>query len=121
MGLIGDLLNFIIEEMDLPVKWHDITFPSDRNYCPIFDFLHANNKKNKTGVFLHQNKNLDQSYWLITIFKIVLEENYSKACLKRPLKNRQNIGPTYKWQLNEGWKYCRMVFFWAFCNTLDLH
>ena len=34
---------------------------------------------------------------------------YSKTCLKRPLKNRQNIYPIDKWQLNEGQKYCRML------------
>ena len=36
---------------------------------------------------------------------------YSKACLKRPLKDRQNKGLNGKWQLNEGRKYCRMLPF----------
>ena len=36
-------------------------------------------------------------------------ETYSKTCLKRPLKNRQNIGLKDKWLLNEGLKYCRML------------
>ena len=34
------------------MKWHDINCPSDRNYCPIFAFLHANIKKNMTEFFL---------------------------------------------------------------------
>ena len=35
--------------------------------------------------------------------------NYSKPCLKRPLKNRQNKDVNDKWYLNEGRKYCRML------------
>ena len=35
---------------------------------------------------------------------------YSKTCLKLPLKIRQNKGLKDKWLLNEGWKYCRMLF-----------
>ena len=34
---------------------------------------------------------------------------YSKTCLKQPLKNRQNKYLGYKWSLNEGQKYCRML------------
>ena len=34
---------------------------------------------------------------------------YSKTCLKRPLKNRQNKDDNDKRQLNEGQKYCRML------------
>ena len=30
---------------------------------------------------------------------------YSKTCLKRPIKNRQNKDLNHKWQLNEGRKY----------------
>ena len=61
-------------------------------------------------------------------------DKYSKTCLKRPLKNRQNKGLKDKWYLNVGQKYCRMLS-WslmqvesiaecslgAFCNTFDLH
>ena len=36
---------------------------------------------------------------------------YSKTCLKRPLKNRQNKDLNDKWKLNEGQKYCRMFPF----------
>ena len=36
-------------------------------------------------------------------------DNYSKTCLKRPLKNRQNKGLKDKWKLKEGRKYCRML------------
>ena len=43
---------------------------------------------------------------------------YSKTYLKQPLKNRQNNGLKDKWQLNQGWKYCRMLLF---CSTFDLH
>ena len=39
-------------------------------------------------------------------FKIAV---YSKACLKWPLKNRQNKDINDKWYLNEGRKYCRML------------
>ena len=35
--------------------------------------------------------------------------DYSKTCLKRPLKNRQNKGFNGKWWLYEGGKYCRMI------------
>ena len=38
-----------------------------------------------------------------------LKKKYSKTCLKRPLKNRQNKDVNYKWYLNEGQKYCRML------------
>ena len=34
---------------------------------------------------------------------------YSKTCVKRLLKNRQNKELNVKWKLNEGRKYCRMV------------
>ena len=34
---------------------------------------------------------------------------YSKTCVKRPLKNRQNKDVNDKWQLHEGQKYCRML------------
>ena len=34
-----------------------------------------------------------------------LKKKYSKTCLKRPLKNRQNKDVNYKWYLNEGQKY----------------
>ena len=34
---------------------------------------------------------------------------YSKTCVKRPLKNRQNNDLNDKWYLNEGRKYCRML------------
>ena len=34
---------------------------------------------------------------------------YSKTCLKRPLKNRQNKDLNDKWWHNEGRKYCRML------------
>ena len=44
---------------------------------------------------------------------------YSKTCVKRPLKNRQNLDLNDKWKLNEGRKNCRMLE--AFCNTFDLH
>ena len=37
------------------------------------------------------------------------EDEYSKTCLKRTLKNRQNICLKDKWYLNEGRKYCRML------------
>ena len=42
---------------------------------------------------------------------------YSKICVKRPLKNRQNKD----WYLNAGRKYCIMLQVGAFCNTFDLH
>ena len=35
---------------------------------------------------------------------------YSKACVKRPLKNRQHKDLNDKWLLNEGRKYCRMHY-----------
>ena len=35
--------------------------------------------------------------------------SYSKTCLKRPLKNKQNKDLNDKWLLNEGQKYCRML------------
>ena len=34
---------------------------------------------------------------------------YSKTCVKRPLKNRQNKDLNDKCWLNEGQKYCRML------------
>ena len=34
---------------------------------------------------------------------------YSKTCLKRPLKNRQNKDLNDKWKLHAGLKYCRML------------
>ena len=40
---------------------------------------------------------------------------YSKTCLKRPLKNRQNKDLYDKWLLNEGRKYCPwsiLQYFW---------
>ena len=41
--------------------------------------------------------------------KILVLIVYSKTCLKRPLKNRQNKDLNDKRQLNEGRKYCRML------------
>ena len=41
--------------------------------------------------------------------KISCFAKYSKTCLKRPLKNRQNEDINDKWLLNEGRKYCRML------------
>ena len=47
---------------------------------------------------------------------------YRKACVKLPLKNRQNKVLNDKWQLNEGQKYCRMLqesilqYFWPALN-----
>ena len=35
--------------------------------------------------------------------------HYSKTCVKRPLKNRQNKYLNDKLLLNEGQKYCRML------------
>ena len=49
--------------------------------------------------------------------KLCFKTEYSKTCLKRSLKNRQNKGLIGKWQLNEGRKYC----LGAFSNTFDLH
>ena len=37
--------------------------------------------------------------------KTLLGNDYSKSCVKRPLKNRQNINLNDKWLLNEGRKY----------------
>ena len=34
---------------------------------------------------------------------------YSKTCLKRPLKNRQNNSLINRWLLSAGEKYCRML------------
>ena len=34
---------------------------------------------------------------------------YSKTCLKRPLKNAPKIGFKYRFSLNAGQKYCRML------------
>ena len=34
---------------------------------------------------------------------------YSKTCVKRALKNRQNEDLFDKWKLIEGLKYCRML------------
>ena len=34
---------------------------------------------------------------------------YSKTCLKRPLKNRQNKEHNDKWQHSEGRKFCRKL------------
>ena len=34
---------------------------------------------------------------------------YSKTCVKRPLKRRQNKGLNDKFKLYAGWQYCRMV------------
>ena len=39
----------------------------------------------------------------------VVTNEYSKTCVKRPLKNRQNKDLDDKWQLNEGQKYFRML------------
>ena len=49
--------------------------------------------------------------------------NYSKTCLKWPLKNRQNKGLNGKWELNEGQKYSRMlqVFEHSAILNFDLH
>ena len=46
-----------------------------------------------------------------------LGSKYSKTCLKRPLKNRKKNpkGLKDKWLLNEGQKYCRMLF----CSILQ--
>ena len=46
---------------------------------------------------------------------IEIDVRYSKTCVKRPLKNRQNKDLNDKWLLNEGQKYCRML------PTFDLH
>ena len=40
---------------------------------------------------------------------------YSKTCVKRPFKNRENK------DLNDGQKYRKNAPMGAFCNTFDLH
>ena len=46
---------------------------------------------------------------------------YSKTCVKRPLKNRQNKDLYDKWKLNEGRKVLQNAPLGALCNTFDLH
>ena len=41
--------------------------------------------------------------------RIKMENKYSNACVKWPLKNRQNKDLNDKWLLNEGQNYCRML------------
>ena len=63
------------------------------------------------------NKKLIESQFF-TIFKN--KYMYSKACLKRPLKNNTKMGFQHQISLNAGKKYCRMLQE-AFCNTFNLH
>ena len=51
---------------------------------------------------------LVMSAWVFIWVLAHMHKN-SKTCLKRPLKNRQNKDLYDKWQLNEGWKYSRML------------
>ena len=39
----------------------------------------------------------------------ILNLQYSKTCIKRPLSKRQKIGFQYQLSLNTGRKYCRML------------
>ena len=72
----------------------------------------------------------------VNLSGVGLNAVYSKTCVKRPLKNRQNKDLNNNWLLNEGRKYCRMLHLEhsailltciysasleAFCNTFDLH
>ena len=56
--------------------------------------------------------------YIIVYFKVSIWYIYSKICLKRPLKKRQNKGLKDRWYLNAGQKYCRMLslsilqYFW---------
>ena len=50
-----------------------------------------------------------------------ISSQYSKTCLKLPLKRRSKTGFQDPLSLNAGEKYCRMLQDGAFCNTLDLH
>ena len=58
------------------------------------------NKLTKNNHLLRQDNALAHLFYHVT---------YSKTCLKRPIKNRQNIGLNDKWKLNEGRKYCIML------------
>ena len=40
---------------------------------------------------------------------IVIFMQYSKTCLKRPLKTKSKFGFQYRLSLNAGQKYCRML------------
>ena len=46
---------------------------------------------------------------IIKVHRNISTEQYSKTCLMRPLKNRQNQGLKDKLYLNEGRKYCRIL------------
>ena len=59
-----------------------------------------NNRVSTKSTLHSQQRNIQQSNQQI---------RYSKTCLKRPLKNRQNKAFNGIWQLNECRKYCRML------------
>ena len=46
---------------------------------------------------------------LVAFHYIQKDQNYSKTCLKRPLKKKTKIGFQYQLLLNAGQKYCRML------------
>ena len=69
-------------------------------------------------------KTLSLTHCMVGNFSCRLQsffQNYSKTCLKRPLWKRPKIGFQDQLSLNAGQKYCRMLQWGAFCNTLDLH
>ena len=59
--------------------------------------------------------------WWDSLGKLNFFTYYSKTCVKRTLKNRQNKDLNNNWKFNEGQKYCRMLL-WIlqyFCPALS--
>ena len=75
------------------LKKHDIRVI----YSYVILYMHFKSEKNI----------LRQTPDVFEIFSI--KSMYSKTCVKRPLKNRQNKDLNDKWYLNEGHKYCRKL------------
>ena len=53
--------------------------------------------------------NLKDQFWTLTSSQIFYVSNYSKTCVKGPLKWRPKIGFQDRLSLNAGQKYCRML------------
>ena len=71
-----------------------------------FELLDMESKNNISCLFTFTK---EPKYLPLTFDLLLNTDEYSKTCLKGPLKNKQNKDLNNKWQLNEGQKYCRML------------
>ena len=82
-------------------------------FCTFLAIVTAKKERGHTGVFMQFNFQRCCQFILDSIGEVHMDSHwvlvYSKTCVKRPLKKRQNKDLNKNRQLNEGLKYCRML------------